>query len=77
MLYLLFSEKYILQNYTLIYQKENVVEKRKIGERDSKEELVRNHTNLKQECLRYCLPFLEIQENYENEIAKAYEFFAI
>ena len=76
-LYLLFSEKYILQNYTLIYQKENVVEKRKIGERDSKEELVRNHTNLKQECLRYCLPFLEIQENYENEIAKAYEFFAI
>lgn len=76
-LYLLFSEKYILQNYTLIFEKENIIEKRLITERTSQEELVRNHTNLKQECLRYRLPFLEIQENYENEIAKAYEVFAI
>lgn len=76
-LYLLFSKEYILQNYTLIFEKENVVEKRQIVERDSKEALIREHTRLKKECLRFSLPFLEIQENYEKEITKAYGFFAI
>lgn len=75
-LYLLFSKEYILQNYTLIFEKENVVEKRQIVERDSKEALIREHTRLKKECSRFSLPFLEIQENYEKEITKAYEFFA-
>lgn len=46
-------------------------------ERDSKEVLIREHTRLKKECLRFSLPFLEIQENYEKEITKAYGFFAI
>ncbi|WP_300972353.1 hypothetical protein, partial [Helicobacter rodentium] len=76
-LYLLFSKEYILQNYTLIFEKENVVEKRQIVERDSKEALIREHTRLKKECLHFSLPFLEIQENYEKEITKAYGFFAI
>ena len=74
-LYLLFSEEYILQNYTLIFEKENVIERRFATERDSKEELIRNHKSLKQECLRHNLPFLEIQENSEKEITKAYAFF--
>ena len=59
-----------------IFEKENVVEKPQIVERDSKEALIREHTRLKKECSRFSLPFLEIQENYEKEITKAYEFFA-
>ncbi|WP_257395323.1 putative 2-phosphoglycerate kinase [Campylobacter lari subsp. concheus] len=61
--YIIFSKEYILQNYKLIYQKENM------------NILISNHQYLKSQCENFNLPFLEIKKDYEIEIQKAFEFF--
>ncbi|WP_259443218.1 adenylate kinase [Campylobacter peloridis] len=73
--YIIFSKEYILQNYKLIYQKENIIETRLTSEKENINILISNHQYLKSQCENFNLPFLEIKKDYEIEIQKAFEFF--
>ncbi|EAI7247520.1 adenylate kinase [Campylobacter lari] len=73
--YIIFSKEYILQNYKLIYQKENIIETRLTSEKENMNILISNHQYLKSQCENFNLPFLEIKKDYEIEIQKAFEFF--
>ncbi|ENC9217248.1 hypothetical protein ABLD67_000555 [Campylobacter lari] len=75
MFYIIFSKEYILQNYKLIYQKENIIETRLTSEKENINILILNHQYLKSQCENFNLPFLEIKKDYEIEIQKAFEFF--
>ncbi|WP_230455606.1 hypothetical protein [Helicobacter bilis] len=59
---------YILKHYHTIKLKENTIEKRKESYVASKEQLIKEHSALKAQCKQYKLPFVEIQEDYENEM---------
>ncbi|MBT0826622.1 hypothetical protein KJQ85_06065 [Campylobacter lari] len=76
MLYIIFSKEYILQNYELIYQNENAIEKRLFSEKEEINTLILNHQKLKTQCENLNLPFIEIQKDYEAELKNAIEFFA-
>ncbi|QWU79370.1 adenylate kinase [Campylobacter novaezeelandiae] len=73
---LLFSKEYIVKNYELIYEKESVIERRLFAEKLSLNDLIKDHLNLKKECLKYQCNFLEFKENYELEFQKALKFFS-
>ncbi|MBS4275765.1 hypothetical protein CVU14713_05845 [Campylobacter vulpis] len=47
------------------------MEKRKESYVASKEQLIKEHSALKAQCKQYKLPFIEIQEDYENEMQGA------
>ncbi|MBS4235929.1 adenylate kinase [Campylobacter vulpis] len=70
-LFLIFSKQYILKQYHTITLKENAIEKRKESYVASKEQLIKEHSALKEQCQKYKLPFIEIQEDYENEMQGA------
>ncbi|EPI2078090.1 hypothetical protein ACS5F7_001414 [Campylobacter upsaliensis] len=67
-LFLIFSKQYILKHYHTITLKENAIEKRKESYVASKEQLIKEHSALKEQCQKYKLPFIEIQEDYESEM---------
>ncbi|MDL0115186.1 hypothetical protein NYG88_07910 [Campylobacter felis] len=67
-LFLIFSKQYILKHYHTIKLKENTIEKRKESYVASKEQLIKEHSALKEQCKQYKLPFVEIQEDYESEM---------
>ncbi|EAH6236743.1 adenylate kinase [Campylobacter upsaliensis] len=67
-LFLIFSKHYILKHYHTIKLKENTIEKRKESYVASKEQLIKEHSALKEQCKKYKLPFIEIQEDYESEM---------
>ncbi|EAB5281232.1 hypothetical protein EUU00_00135 [Campylobacter upsaliensis] len=67
-LFLTFSKQYILKQYHTIKRKENIIEKRKESYVASKEQLIKEHSVLKEQCKKYKLPFIEIQEDYESEM---------
>lgn len=67
-LFLTFSKQYILKQYHTIKRKENTIEKRKESYVASKEQLIKEHSALKEQCKKYKLPFIEIQEDYESEM---------
>lgn len=67
-LFLIFSKQYILKQYHTIKRKENIIEKRKESYVASKEQLIKEHSVLKEQCKKYKLPFIEIQEDYESEM---------
>ncbi|WP_121727301.1 hypothetical protein [Helicobacter labetoulli] len=71
MLFLTFSKQYILKHYHTIWHKENVIEKRKESYKVNKEQLIKEHSALKEQCQKYKLPFIEIQENYEKQMQGA------
>ncbi|EAJ7578208.1 hypothetical protein AAH56_04295 [Campylobacter upsaliensis] len=70
-LFLTFSKQYILKHYHTITLKENAIEKRKESYVASKEQLIKEHSALKEQCKKYKLPFIEIQEDYESEMQGA------
>ncbi|EOA2510351.1 hypothetical protein ACHYQX_001311 [Campylobacter upsaliensis] len=70
-LFLIFSKQYILKQYHTIKRKENIIEKRKESYVASKEQLIKEHSALQEQCKKYKLPFIEIQEDYESEIRGA------
>lgn len=67
-LFLIFSKQYILKQYHTIKRKENIIEKRKESYVASKEQLIKEHSVLKEQCKKYKLLFIEIQEDYESEM---------
>ncbi|EAJ5681668.1 hypothetical protein BXA13_05015 [Campylobacter lari] len=75
-LYIIFSKEYILQNYELIYQNENAIEKRLFSEKEEINTLILDHQKLKIQCENLNIPFIEIQKDYETELKNAIEFFA-
>ncbi|TLD85293.1 adenylate kinase [Helicobacter sp. MIT 11-5569] len=70
-LFLIFSEQYILKHYHLIVAKENVIEQRKESYNTNKAQLIEEHKALKEQCEIYKLPFIEIQEDYESQIQES------
>ncbi len=70
-LFLIFSKQYILKHYHTIKRKKNIIEKRKESYVASKEQLIKEHSALKEQCKKYKLPFIEIQEDYESEMQGA------
>lgn len=76
-LFLIFSKQYILKHYHTIKLKENTIEKRKESYVASKEQLIKEHSALKEQCKQYKLPFVEIQEDYENEMQGAVVMWAM
>ncbi|MDL0104198.1 hypothetical protein NYG95_07965 [Campylobacter felis] len=67
-LFFIFSKQYILKHYHTIKLKENTIEKRKESYVASKEQLIKEHSALKEQCKQHKLPFVEIQEDYESEM---------
>lgn len=69
--YLILSEKYILQHFedgVLRYR--NVIENRLYDEDRSVEEIIEENTKQKQLCLQYDLSYIEIEDDYSEEITK-------
>ncbi|TLD98660.1 hypothetical protein LS80_004025 [Helicobacter trogontum] len=64
----MFSKQYILKHYDTIITKENIIEKRKETDSISKEQMIKEHSILKEQCKSYHLPFIEIHKDYEHEI---------
>lgn len=74
-LFLVFSKQYILKHFDEIIKYENAIEQRLEGFEktcESQAELISSHQVLKQECKKYNLPFLEIQNDYTSEIEQAF-----
>ncbi|WP_077617539.1 2-phosphoglycerate kinase [Bacillus sinesaloumensis] len=70
-----FSESYILENYeTKIVKHRNVIESRKWPEERTKNELIREHSEFKTECLQAGVRYFEIQNDYEKELSTVFEF---
>ncbi|QOQ98794.1 hypothetical protein A0Z60_01590 [Helicobacter winghamensis] len=59
-MFLIFSKQYILKHYYTIKRKESYGA--------NKEQLIKEHSALKEQCKKYKLPFVEIQEDYESEM---------
>lgn len=74
-LFLLFSESYIAKHYDLIIAQRNAIEQRLHTDPPNKQEMIQDHQALKAQCEAYHLPFLEIHEDYEQEILKAMKHF--
>lgn len=69
-LYLLFSPSYIENHVNDIQRYENAIEKRLYAEELTIGELKKEHAAAKQACDSYHLPYVEIQNDYEDELAK-------
>ncbi|EAI3905145.1 hypothetical protein ACR3S7_000758 [Campylobacter lari] len=65
-----------MQNYELIYQNENVIEKRLFSEKEEINTLILNHQKFKAQCENLNPPFIEIQKDYKIELKNVIEFFA-
>ena len=72
--YLIFSETYIKKHFKTIIQYENVIENRKCPEERTEEDFIMDNQRLKEKCLAYNLKFFEIDDNYQQDIAKAYDY---
>lgn len=69
-IYLLFSPQYIRNHYADIVGYESVIERRKFPEERSAVQMVAAHARLKADCGAAGLPFVEIREDYEEEMRK-------
>ncbi len=70
-----FSTKYIVKNYeSKIIAHRNAIETRLYPEDRTLEQYVAEHEELRRSCLRNEVNYFEINEDYDCEIAKAYDF---
>ncbi|MGG6310123.1 2-phosphoglycerate kinase [Paenibacillus macerans] len=70
-----FSTKYIVDNFvSKIITHRNAIETRLYSEDRTLEEYELEHDEIRRSCLRYGVDYFEINEDYEQEINKVYDF---
>ncbi len=72
--YIVFSDSYINKNFNKIISYENIIEKRKFQEERNKNEFILENKEIKKKCIESRLPYFEINEDYEEEIQKVYNY---
>lgn len=70
-----FSMNYIQQNIeSKIKPYRNIIESRLHAEERTVDEMVQEHQLFKKQCRQYSIPYFEIEQDYEREILKVYEY---
>lgn len=69
-----FSSKYIKENFTKIIEHRNAIENRKYPEERTINDHIQAHDEFRTKCLEWDANYFEIDQNYEEEIQKAYRY---
>ncbi|WP_432405610.1 2-phosphoglycerate kinase [Wukongibacter sp. M2B1] len=73
--FLVFSTNYIEENFASnIIKYRNVIETRKYNEIRPITQFIYEHNELRKECIQYGVEYFEIDNNYEEEIEKIFDF---
>lgn len=73
-LYLCFSESYIINNYINIINFENIIEKRMSSGDFDLDAYIKSNNDIRIKCENYSLPCFDIDQNYDKEIVKVYDY---
>lgn len=72
--YLVFSESYIYNNFDKIVKFENVIENRKYSDSINIKNYIRNNFEIKNKCIKFNIPYFEIDSDYKKDIEIAYDY---
>lgn len=72
--YLVFSESYIYNNFDNIIKFENIIENRKYSDSIKIKNYVRNNLEIKNKCIKFNIPYFEIDSDYKKDIEIAYDY---
>ena len=71
-IFILFTDNYIKSHYSEIFEKQSVIELRDADDLEPIDRLVELHNELKEMCIKTGADFIEIRNNYENEIKELF-----
>ena len=72
--FIVLSKQYIIENFDKIIKYENIVEDRKFPESREIKFFINENERIKEECIKYELPYFEITDNYFEGLEKILEY---